>query len=159
MGVILMELKLPQLPEINEKKTIENVRKYFEKEYPGYVDRSSLSSTLIKSPSFDPAGVSSAGSRNSQDDKVNSYLYANEIVAATVQCVREIQEPYKIILNVVYIRNESNKMAQQAIGYQSSRYSDLKNTAFLKFAAKFQRFHDLNIYNSQKSDTYRTLIG
>lgn len=153
-----MTLELPHIPEINREKTIINVRNYFEKEYPKYVDHSSLSASLIQSPDFDSVG--SSGTRtNTQENSILTSLNADEFIRATVRCINELQEPYKTILYQVYVQGFSNKIVALNMNYHSSRYSDLKNEAFIKFGAKFKRFYDLNSYKNEKSATFRKVIG
>lgn len=163
MGVLIMSLSFPDLPEIDEQRTIENVRNYFDVEFPKMVDRCSFSSALIKSPSFDITGVKSSSKGNSQENKVFNHLNNemneyDKFVESTAYTINRLSEPYKSILVDVYLGNKTNKQAQGTLHISRTRYTELKNTAFVKFAIKFQSFYDLTAEN-QKANTLRTECG
>lgn len=141
MGAILMTLPLPELPKINEKKTIENVRNYFENDFPKYVDRCSFSASFIKSPIFDVTGVKGSNKGNSEENKVYNHLRDGDtydyLVEKTAFTIGLLAEPYKSILAEVYFSGSTNIQVQDKIHIGSTRYSQLKQKAFLKFAIKF----------------------
>lgn len=155
----------PELPEIDEGRTVENVRNYFDNEFPRIVDRCSFSSSLIKSPVFDITGVKSSSGDNSQERKLFK-LISNEdnqndrFVEETAKAIQKLSEPYKTILVNVYFKGTTNLDVYRDMKYGPTRYSELKRTAFLKFADKFEPFYNLNITknkdNSDKSQKAKT---
>lgn len=154
MGVLIMSL-FPELPQIDEAKTIENVRYYFEVEFPKIIDRCSFSAALIKSPSFDTTGIRGSSKGNSQEDKVFGYLDPkkneyDKFVEQTAKAIQDLSEPYKTILINAYFKGSLNIEIYRQMQYGPTRYSELKNTAFLKFAAKFESFYNLNVLKDEK---------
>ena len=64
-GAVLMGL----FPELDEKKTIDNVKNYFKKEFPRLKARSHMNLTNIQSPSFDSVGPGGSFRNHQEEDR------------------------------------------------------------------------------------------
>lgn len=133
------------LPEINEEETIENVRYYFEHDFPRLVAQSHVNLNYIQSPSFDNEG-GGASVRNSQEDKIIGKMSAKEYVTTTMNLVRNFPHDYKIIIKSGFINHQSNSNLMDSIKCGSTKLNDLKNASLLYFADAFQEFEDLHVY-------------
>ena len=131
-------------PELDEKKTIDNVKNYFKKEFPRLKARSHMNLTNIQSPSFDSVG--SGGSfRNHQEDKIVQSIWTKEYVKATYQIIENCPRKYMLILKHHYLYEETNEQTMDKIGLESTAYNDSKNKALLYFADAFIDFEDLQV--------------
>jgi len=141
------------LPDIDEKKTIENVKNYFEHEFPRLIAQSHISLTFVQSPSFDSVGTSGS-TRNTQEDKIVGKLGAKQYIEITMKLINNCPHEYKMILKNHYIHSMVNVDVQELIGYGPTRYNELKNLALLYFADSFTDCYDLHVYipENQKSD-------
>lgn len=144
MGAELMDL----LPELDEKQTIDNVRYYFENEFPRLKARSHMDITSIQSPSFDTVGTGGSV-QNSQEDKIMSQLWAMDLVKATYKVINNIPDlpyRYQTILKYCYLYGKGNDVAIQMSNYESSRYFECKRNAMLYFAEAFGNYYDMEVY-------------
>lgn len=133
------------LPEINEEETIENVRYYFEHDFPRLVAQSHINLNYIQSPSFDSMGGGTSV-RNSQEDKIVGKISAKEYVALTMRLISNFPREYKIIIKNGFINHQDNYTLCDGIGCSTTKLNDLKKKALLYFADAFQEFEDLHIY-------------
>ena len=145
------------LPDIDEEKTIKNVKNYFEHEFPRLIAQSHMSLTYIQSPSFDSIG-SGNSTRNSQEDKIVGKMGAKEYVGTTMSLINNFPHTYKVIIKSYYINGLSDDDVQELIGYRPTRYKELKKIALLYFADAFISYYDLHIYipENSKSDLMPT---
>ncbi|HCD08222.1 MAG TPA: hypothetical protein DEQ50_08210 [Lactobacillus sp.] len=141
------------LPDIDRRKTIENVKNYFEHEFPRLIAQSHISLTFVQSPSFDSIG-SGISTRNNQEDKIIGKLSAKEYLKITMKLISNCPHEYMLILKNYYVHNMTNDDLQDLLGYGSTRYNELKNLALLYFADAFTDYYDLHVYipENEKSD-------
>lgn len=78
------------LPDIDEEKTIKNVKNYFEHEFPRLIAQSHMSLTYVQSPSFDCIG-SGINTRNTQEDKIVGKLGAKEYIQITMKLIATVR--------------------------------------------------------------------
>ena len=113
-------------PELNKRKTIANVKEYFEKDFPRLRARSHMNLSSLQSPQFD--SVSSHSNINTQENNIISSIQAQEYVKETYDIINKSPRIYKIIL---------------------------KNRSLLHFAEMFQGIYDLNDYSYTDNDLKR----
>lgn len=121
------------LPDIDEEKTIKNVKNYFEHEFPRLIAQSHMSLTYVQSPRFDCIG-SGINTRNTQEDKIVGKLGAKEYIQITMKLISNCPHDYMVILKNYYIHNMTNIDLQELLGYGQTRCNELKNMALLYFA-------------------------
>lgn len=145
------------LPDIDRRKTIDNVKNYFDHEFPRLVAQSHVSLTYIQSPSFDSVG-NNGSTRNNQEDKIVGKLGAKEYIQITMKLINNCPHDYKVILKSHYIHHLVNTDVQELVGYAPTRYNELKNLALLYFADAFIDCYDLHVYipENEKSDVMPT---
>lgn len=145
------------LPDIDEEKTIKNVKNYFEHEFPRLIAQSHMSLTYVQSPSFDCIG-SGINTRNTQEDKIVGKLGAKEYIQITMKLISNCPHDYMVILKNYYIHNMTNIDLQELLGYGQTRCNELKNMALLYFADAFIDYYDLHVYipENKKSDVMPT---
>lgn len=131
-------------PELNKRKTIANVKEYFEKDFPRLRARSHMNLSSLQSPQFD--SVPSHSNVNTQENNIISSIQAQEYVEETYDIINKSPRIYKIILKNLYILNQSNKVAMELTGYGNTQYNKYKNRALLYFAETYQDIYDLVEY-------------
>ena len=143
MGVVSMEL----FQEIDEYRTIKNVKYYFEHDFPRLKARAHMNIASIQSPSFDTVG-SAGNTINTQENKVMDQLRAQELVVATYKTIKNCPDNYryKTILKYRYLYGQSNIETMEVAGYASTRYNECKNNACLYFAEAFADYYTMQVF-------------
>ncbi|AYE37792.1 hypothetical protein D1B17_03750 [Companilactobacillus zhachilii] len=138
-------------PKLNKRKTIKNVKDYFEKDFPRLKARSHMDLSSLQSPQFDT--IPNTGNvRNNQEDNVISGIDAQEFVKSTYDVINKAPRIYKIILKNVYLLDQGNSVAMELTGYETSQYAKYKNRSLLYFADTYQDIYDLNDYSECTND-------
>lgn len=134
-------------PELDEKRTIKNVKYYFEHDFPRLKARSHMNIASIQSPNFDTVGTSGTAI-NTQENKVMDQLRAQELVAATYKTVNNCPDDYKFktILKYCYLYGQSNAKTMEVAGYASTRYNECKHEALLYFAEAFTDYYSMQVF-------------
>lgn len=132
------------LPVISEEKTQEQVRNYFEIEFPRLVLQTGYSMLEIQSPSF--SGMPSGSSSNNVEKTMLNHLEADDIVHDTIECITRCPEEERKILLLSYVNQLRDNVVQERLNYGHTKYYNLKNQALLDFADSFQKVHDLHVY-------------
>ncbi|AIM63080.1 hypothetical protein [Weissella ceti] len=129
------------LPELDKRKTIDNVRYLFEKELPRLENmaRVSLGSpTISNMPSSRPDG-------NGNDQKFTDAIWAKNIITNIKAACEYMPEPYRTMLKLRYF----DKLTWQAIEermYISERVGQKRiEQAFMYFAESFYETDDLRV--------------
>jgi len=143
MGAVSMEL----FQEIDEYKTIKNVKYYFEHDFPRLKARAHMNIASIQSPRFDTVG-SAGNTINNQENKVMDQLIAQELVTATYKTIKNCPDNYryKTILKYHYLYGQSNIETMEVAGYASTRYNECKNSACLYFAEAFADYYTMQVF-------------
>lgn len=135
-------------PQIDQDKTIKQVRKFLDKKLPQAVRASGHSVTDLKSPSMDGM-PKSAPAGNLAEDRITRHLYAEEIVRQTIQAIARCDHECREILDLLYLQGYSNTRCYMEIGYSKSQYfARWKPLAMLQFAQSYS-LEDLNVYQKQ----------
>jgi len=132
--------------KLNKRKTIQNVKEYFEKDFPRLRARSHMNLSSLQSPQFDTI-PNTGNTRNNQEDNVISSINAQELVVVAYNVINKAPKIYKIILKNVYLLDQNNTVAMELTGYGASQYAKYKNRALLYFADAYQGVYDLNDYS------------
>lgn len=146
-------------PELNKQETIDNVKYYFNEEFPRLKARAHMNIASIQSPSFDTVG-SSGNAINTQENKVMSQLRAQELVKATYRIINNCpNEParYRTILKNHYLFGTSNTDTMDLANYEKTRYNECKNAALLYFAEAFADFYVMQVFVESKSGLTATI--
>lgn len=135
-------------PQVDEAKTIKQVRNFLDNKLPQAVRASGHSITDLKSPSMDGM-PKSAPFGNSIEDRITRHLYAEEIVKQTIQAIACCDHECQEILDRLYLQGYSDTMCYMDIGYSKTQYfSKWKPLAMLQFAQSYL-LEDLNIYQNR----------
>jgi len=140
-------------PELNKRKTIANVKEYFEKDFPRLRARSHMNLSSLQSPQFD--SVPSHSSINTQENNIISSIQAQEYVKETYDIINKSPRIYKIILKNCYLLDQSNTVTMELAGYEPSMFNVYKNRSLLHFAEMFQGIYDLSDYSYTDNDLKR----
>lgn len=140
-------------PELNKRKTIANVKEYFEKDFPRLRARSHMNLSSLQSPQFD--SVPSHSNVNTQENNIISSIQAQEYVKETYDIINKSPRIYKIILKNCYLLDQSNTVTMELTGYGASQYAVYKNRALLYFAETYQDIYDLSDYSYTDNDLKR----
>lgn len=134
-------------PDLNEKETIDNVKYYFNEEFPRLKARAHMNISSIQSPSFDTVG-SAGNAINTQENKVMNQLRAQELVVATYNTIKNCPNDYKYktILKYHYLYGQSNNETMSVAGYAATRYNECKNAACLYFAEAFADYYTMQVF-------------
>jgi len=133
--------------EIDEYKTIKNVKYYFEHDFPRLKARAHMNIASIQSPSFENVG-SAGNTINTQENKVMDQLRAQELVVATYKTIKNCPDDYKYktILKYHCLYGQSNAKTMEVAGYASTRYNECKNNACLYFAEAFADYYAMQVF-------------
>ena len=112
-------------PELNKRKTIANVKEYFEKDFPRLRARSHMNLSSLQSPQFD--SVPSHSNINTQENNIISSIQAQEYVKETYDIINKSPRIYKIILKNCYLLDQSNTVTMELTGYEPSMFNVYKN--------------------------------
>ncbi|WP_371190533.1 ArpU family phage packaging/lysis transcriptional regulator [Weissella viridescens] len=133
------------LPDINEKQTIENVRNFFNKDFPRLQNMAHISYVEIKSPIITgmPTGAKTG---NSNEDKLTNHTYAKSVLDDVLQACRTMSYPYRDIMELKYFKGLSWFEITERLGYSTRRGHELINDAFLQFAYAFADTEDFRVF-------------
>ena len=117
-------MELLGMLEIDEKATIKNTRKFFEKDLERY--------EAMCAGRYDIHGL------NFKNIKVNSSINSDDRLAclkpAIDNCTNEPTKPYKRVLELRYLKHMQAWQIAENIGYSHTQYGTILNRAFLQFA-------------------------
>lgn len=123
--------------EINEPATIENTRKFFEKDLERY-QTMCAGRYDIHSLNFDNIKVNSSINSDAVASRYNLIIAYNDRLAclkpAIDNCTNEPTKPYKRVLELRYLKHMQAWQTAENIGYSHTQYGTILNRAFLQFA-------------------------
>lgn len=139
--MIGVETTLFSKTKLNKLETAQEVKAFFEKDFDHYLNLAGAHRTDISSPTMDITGIATHG-LNSQDERMAVNIDAANCVTAVdhtiSSCSNSGEKPYGTILYYSYIKNVSNYEIAKRLGYQMSRYYELKNQALVEFAERIE---------------------
>ena len=120
------------LPEINEERTINNVKSFFNGEYERLC-RLAGGGITITSPQLDgmPRAQAKSNPTEAKFIKVANYHLLVKTVAKAINACSPVS---RVILLGRFIQGKSAWQVAQEIGYESSHFYDYYNRACLEFA-------------------------
>ncbi|MDR3241791.1 MAG: RNA polymerase subunit sigma-70 [Lactobacillaceae bacterium] len=133
------------LPAIDEQKTIENVRQFFDHDFPRLQNMAHISYVSIKSPVISGMPTGSTYS-NVNDEKVSSYVYANNVLDSVLEACRSMTFPHRDFMELRYFKGLTWMQVQDRKGYSDSRGYQIIREAFLQFADAFADTEDFRIF-------------
>ncbi|GAK31892.1 hypothetical protein WOSG25_180430, partial [Weissella oryzae SG25] len=133
------------LPEIDEARTVEKARYFFDKELPTIKRMAHKSYIDVKSPII--SGMPSSRSiNNATDEKLTNHAYAEMILDEVIEACKTMKFPHRKIIELRYLKMVKwNKIFEQ-MGYSESRGYQLIREAFLQFAWAFADVEDLRVF-------------
>ncbi|KRN94572.1 ArpU family phage packaging/lysis transcriptional regulator [Pediococcus stilesii] len=133
------------LPELDENKTIENTKRFFEKEFPTLQNMAHVVYVDIKSPVISGMPVSHSAD-NGVETKVTLHAYAKDILGKVVKACGGLDHKHRQILELRYFKKLTWYEIEDLTGYSRSHENDILNEAFLQFAWAFVDVDDLRVF-------------
>ena len=123
--------------EIDEKATIKNTRKFFEKDLERY-QAMCAGRYDIHGSNFKNIKVNSSINSDAVASRYNLIIAYNDRLAclkpAIDNCTNEPTKPYKRVLELRYLKHMQAWQIADNIGYSHTQYGTILNRAFLQFA-------------------------
>lgn len=139
--MIGVETTLFSKSKLNRSDTALKVKAFFENDFDHYLNLAGAHRADISSPTMDITGIATHG-LNSQDERMAVNIDAANCVTAVdhtiSSCSNSGEKPYGTILYYSYIKNISNYVIAERLGYQMTRYYELKNRALVEFAERME---------------------
>ena len=171
IGVV--QLSFLKNTKIDITKTAQNVKDFFEHDFDHYLNLSGKHRSDLSSPQMDITGITAHNGVNHQDESMAVNIDADNCVLAVdhtiSSCSNSGDKPYGTILYLSYIKNISNYAIAQRLGYQTTRYYELKNRALVEFAERMELYRkrdhtsieDLRIFEDEQQGKVqkRTMSG
>lgn len=133
------------LPEIDEARTVEKVRYFFDKEFPTIQRMAHKSYVDVKSPII--SGMPSSRSiDNTTDEKLTNHAYAEMILEQIIEACRTMKYPHRDIIELKYFKHVKWQEIFDQLPYTESRGYQLMREAFLQFAWAFADTEDLRVF-------------
>nr|DAV67945.1 MAG TPA: transcriptional regulator [Caudoviricetes sp.] len=130
-------------PEINKKRTLENVSSFFKKDLPKLLLMSGRNLTDLSSPKLSAApGSSNFG--NANEDKLINGIDAEAMVEAVYDAIHHCSYNSEIILIELFVNRKSWGEVQRMVYSEQNKFSYLRRRAMFEFANSFdywQRVH------------------
>lgn len=133
------------LPELDEDKTIKNVKRFFEKEFPTLQNMAHTVFVDIKSPVISGMPVSHSAD-NGAETKVTLHAYAKDILGKVIKACGGLDQKHRHILELRYFKCLTWYEIEDLTGYGKTRGREILNESFLQFAWAFVDTEDLRIF-------------
>jgi len=130
------------LPEVDKRKTINNVRDFFDNEFPRIMNMADISYIDLKSPTISDM-PSSPSYGNSSDEKFSNHTQAVTYLEAVVAAVKNMTQPHRHFMELRYLQHKSWLQIEELTGYSSRRGMEVIEEAFLLFADRFSDTYEL----------------
>lgn len=122
-------------PELNRKKTLENVSDFFKKDYERLLLMSGKKLTDLSSPTLSGVPGSSAG--NTNETKLVDGISAIDFIAAVEDTINHCSYNSEIILHELFIKKRSWDEVQGMVYSGHYKFSYLRRQAMFEFADGF----------------------
>lgn len=123
-------------PEINKKRTLENVSSFFKKDLPKLLLMSGRNLTDLSSPKLSAApGSSNFG--NANEDKLINGIDAEAMVEAVYDSIHHCSHNSQIILIELFVKRKSWYEVKQMVYSEQYKFSYLRRRAMFDFANSF----------------------
>ncbi|MDI6552357.1 ArpU family phage packaging/lysis transcriptional regulator [Leuconostoc falkenbergense] len=134
------------LPEIDEKATINNVRRFFEHEVDRIARVAQEDLSGLKSPMMSDM-PKSASNGNHVDERLTKQIQARVMLDQIKFALSCINYPYRQILEARYVDGMSWLDLGNRFKYSPRQLMRKRDLAFLYFADTFETVHDFHIYD------------
>lgn len=135
IGVV--QLALFKKSKIDQEKTAQNVKAFFTDDFKHYLNLANKHLSDISSPTLDPNNTGGHDGLNHQDERMVVNLDAQNCVKAVNHTLNSCSYPSNTILYLYFIKKMSNDSIAQRLGYQSTRFIEIKKEALVEFAERF----------------------
>lgn len=135
IGVV--QLALFKNSKIDQEKTAQNVKAFFTDDFKHYLNLANKHLSDISSPTLDPNNTGGHDGLNHQDERMVVNLDAQNCVKAVNHTLNSCSYPSNTILYLYFIKKMSNDSIAQRLGYQSTRFIEIKKEALVEFAERF----------------------
>ena len=135
IGVV--QLALFKNSKIDQEKTAQNVKAFFTDDFKHYLNLANKHLSDISSPTLDPNNMGGHDGLNHQDERMAVNLDAQNCVKAVNHTLNSCSYPSNTILYLYFIKKISNDSIAQRLGYQSTRFIEIKKEALVEFAERF----------------------
>lgn len=132
------------LPELDQKATIKQVKRFFEKDFQTLQNMAHVSYMDIKSPTLSDLPNKSIAS-NGIDSKMNNYMYAIEILAEIKEALTGIRENERKFIEYRYFKCLTWYEIEELTGYGRTRGREILNSGLIEFAYAFVDTEDLRV--------------
>ena len=123
--------------EIDEKATIKNTRKFFEKDLERY-QTMCAGRFNVHGMNLENIKVNSSADTSAITNRYNLIIVYNDRLAclnlALDNCTNEPTKPYKRIIELKYIKGLTSSNTANRLGYGSTQFNVLRKQALLQFA-------------------------
>ncbi|RHW48982.1 ArpU family phage packaging/lysis transcriptional regulator [Lactobacillus bombicola] len=139
-----IELSLFKNAKLNNSKTAEKVKDFFANDFKHYLRLANKHRTDISSPKMDITGIAAHDGLNHQDELMTVNLDALACVAAVDHTISSCDNPNNQILYLCYIKQLQDVVIAERLGYQKSRYQEIKSDALVEFAERFDSWREID---------------
>ena len=123
-------------PEINKKRTLENVSSFLKKDLPQLLLMSGRNLTDLSSPKLS-AAPGSSNFRNANEDKLINGIDAAAMVEAVYDAIHHCSHNSQIILIELFVKRKSWREVKQMVYSEQYKFSYLRRQAMFDFANSF----------------------
>lgn len=132
------------LPAVNKRETIENVREFFDREFPRIMNMADVTYVELKSPTIsDMPGAPKHG--NSNDDKFSNHAQAVYYLECVVRAIKAMRQPHRHFMELRYLQHKEWLEIEEITGYSTRRGMEIIEEAFLYFADRFSDTYELRV--------------
>lgn len=136
------------LPELDCKATIEQTKRFFEKDFRTLQNMAHVAYTDIKSPTLkDLPDKSVIG--NAINSKTNNYMYAIETLAEVRTALSEIDRHSRKLIEYRYFKQLTWHNITGLTEYSLTYSQKLLNDALIEFANAFVDVEDLRVFKDK----------
>lgn len=136
------------LPELNEKQTIKNVKRFFEKDFPKLQNMAHTSFVDMKSPVISDMPLLH-GVNNSNEDKFTAHAQAKDLLAKVLQSCSGLDKEHQHVLELRCFKKLSWTAIEDRTGYSNTRNWEQFNEALLQFSWAFADVEDLRVFKDK----------
>lgn len=138
------------LPELDQKATIKQVKRFFEKDFQTLQNMAHVSYMDIKSPTLSDLPNKSIAS-NGIASKMNNHMYAIEMLAEIKEALAGIRENKRKFIEYRYFKCLTWYEIGELTGYGRTQGNSILNSALIEFAYAFVDTEDLRVIKKNGS--------
>lgn len=136
IGVVT--LSLFEKAKLNKIATAQKVKDFFADDFKHYLNLANRHLSDISSPTLDATGITVHDGANHADERMAVNLDAQLCVAAVDHAISSCSYPNNIILYLSFIQKKTNDEIGARLGYQSTRFNEIKSEACVEFAERIE---------------------